>query len=342
MPTLVTYSDHTDELLGATHYASEPNCVWVSNDIGTAELLLPRSTPNFTDIIQWGNILRVYQPHLPCWVGTVTGRTWVPGGVSLSLKSAEWFTTNRLSAHSVAPGTVTAGRAAKALARSCLNNGPSPLRLGTFDATKTCFNIWNYADLFTELKRMAEEYNAAFWVDEDLKVHFRDKRGEDLRDPTAPLVLREGKHLYGVTLTENAEEVVTAAIGMGSGSSLQDRVLVPRKIPNAVFFRSQLLDFDHLNREAAVKTATDKELLKRAVPRKVVDTRVLNLDGVWDYIRIGNKLELVIHTAEEPTSLNVEVLGMEVESGGSLRVVFDVLGQKLQPTPETTPVKWAP
>src|SRR5215212_7835555 len=204
---LVEYSDAYNYYSAVTPYAADVTRTWVRNDVGTASMTFPLTTPNLWGVIQWGRIIRIHEYGVPSWVGVATEREWTSEGVTLHLKSAEWLLQKAITGQGLAftagarSGTIAYGLFASAY---LVNRLHRPIRAGTFDGSKARFKEpYNYADCWTELKNLAEEDGADVWVDANLFCHYRDLRGTDKR---TSIKLREGQHLVGVRIHDSIED----------------------------------------------------------------------------------------------------------------------------------------
>src|SRR5262249_35645902 len=151
---------------------------------------------------------------VPPWVGLITERSASDGAVQVQLKSAEWLMQKKLTGSGLtfgAQGGDTSATIAYGLFQSAyLHNCRLPnLRPGAFTATRQHFKQYDYVDLYEEIRKLADEDGAAFWIDENLLLHFTNTRGTN---KTTTIKLREGKHLVNVRTSESAEDVLTAAV----------------------------------------------------------------------------------------------------------------------------------
>src|SRR4051812_10375543 len=112
---LVQVNDNRDYGGFLTPHAADVTRSWVKNEIGTAEMTFPITTPFLWAICDWGRIIRIHEYGLPAWVGSVVEREWSEGGVTLHLKSAEWHLAKKVTRQGLilgqsAAGPVTAGQ----------------------------------------------------------------------------------------------------------------------------------------------------------------------------------------------------------------------------------------
>lgn len=329
------------EVLGATGYASNVSRSWVLNEYTTASVFFPATTPRLDEIIGWGNIISFYEEGVQPWTGVVGDeRAWYDGGVEVQLKSAEWLLFRKLTRQgmvlggSADAGGASAGTIAWSLFESAiLRNGWGPLRPGLFDASRRHFVEYSYADLYEAYRKLSENYSAHFWVDSDLFVHFRDRRG---RDKSATVKLFEDRHLTDVKVIESAADVLTAVVALGEGSDL---VSSPKKtliVDNRYFHRAEVVKFPGVvDAESLVGPVTEL-LEKRQHPRVAVDANIVNVNGVWGDFFIGDTISLVVYSTGTPQEIKATVLGLELGTDDKMRGIFEFE----QPVSLVRPREW--
>jgi hypothetical protein len=323
----VQVSSQEDDILFLTKDLAVTSRTWVKNDVGTATLAVPYSHPRMQDLAAYGNIIRIRERGIQPWVGQVVNRSWdsTSGVVSLACKSAEWMLQKKITGQGrtyVGNSGYSAGTVAYAIFENAAiaNNDLKQLKAGIFKAAAPVHREFNYADLFDALQDLAEDYTADFWVDETLRVHFTD-RGVDRRERT---VLREGRHLSGVRVTDSAEEMITAVIGIGAGDSIVKRPKYLRKLKEAPFFRAEAMDVSGVGAEAGLVEPVEGHLKKDGLPRVTVDASVERINGTYGDFWIGDTVTLI---TRHPflRRIDAEVIGIERGETDSLRVVFSVV-----------------
>lgn len=329
------------ELGGATGYASNVSRAWVLNEYAAGSVFFPATTPDLEDIISWGNILSFYEEGVQPWTGVVGDeRAWYDGGVEVQLKSAEWLLYRKLTRQgmvlggSADSGGASAGTIAWTLFESgVLRNGWGPLRPGLFDASRRHFVEYSYADVYEAFRKLSENYTAHFWVDDDLYVHFRDRRGTD---KSASVVLYENRHLTDVRVIESAADVLTAIVALGDGTDLVSRPKKTLIFDNRYFHRAEVVQFGGVvDAESLVAPAT--ELLKSRVnPRVSIDANIVNVDDVWNDFFIGDSISLVVYATGTPQQIKATVLGLELGVDSKMRGVFELE----QPLATVRPREW--
>ena len=328
MSTLqIQVSAPTDELLFLTRSVAVTSRTWVKNDVGTATIVVPYSHPKLRELADYGNIIRIRERNSPTWVGQVVQREWdsANGTVVLGCKSAEWILQKKITGQ----GRIYAGNSgnsAGAVAYAIYDNAiraNSDLRQikpGFFNVPKTAHREFNYADLFEALKDMADDYGADFWVDDNLKLHFT-ARGSDRR---GVVVLREGRHLSGVRVTDSAEEMVTAVVGLGEGSNIQEKPKLLRKLTSTPFFRAEVLDINNVGSEEALRAPVEEKLIKDGQPKVTVDASVERINGSYGNFWIGDYITLI---TRHPflRQVDAQVVGIERGTSDSMRAIFSAL-----------------
>jgi hypothetical protein len=222
-----------------------------------------------------------------------------------------------------AGGNANAGGVAADLFHNAavVNNALRVLQPGQFICQKPVFREYNYADLFDAFKALATDTTSSFWVDERLQCHFMGLRGLDKR---ASVVLREGKHISGVRLVEDAESTVNAIVGLGSGSSITTRPKLLRYIPGQPFFRAKVLDAGNVPSPAGLVEPVQSALIEGAQPKLAVDATISRVNGVFEDFWIGDLITLTLKNNYYP-KLEVRVVGIELSGQDAMRAVFEVL-----------------
>lgn len=316
-----------DTLEFVTKTVAVTSRTWVRNEVGTATLVVPPSHPKLAALAEYGKIIRLVEKGFPTWVGQVVTREWDgnSGLVSLNCKSAEWILQKKLTGQ----GRVYAGNSdtsAGAVARSVFENAAREnsdlrqLKAGTFNAPRTAHREFNYADLFESLQKMAEDYGVDFWVDDQLRVHFT-QRGVDRR---ATVVLREERHLTNIRIGDSAEEMITAVVGLGEGSSIPEKPKLLRKLSGTPFFRAEIFDVNGVGSEDGLAEPVEETLLTRGQPRLMVDATVEKINGSYGAFWVGDIVTLVTRNPFYRTVV-AQVVGIERGEADSMRAVFGAL-----------------
>lgn len=331
---LVEYFSPRFELLGITPFASEVSTTWVHNDIGTATLSFPRSTPNFDKIVQPGNIYRINRQGVIPWIGSVDpSRTWKRGAVTLQCKSAE----NLLRGHLTPQGAVTSDTKAST-ARSFFEsavqrNSWTPLRAGAFTVGGYVFGQYDYVDLFTIYQEFAGS-GGAFWVDSNLAVNFTNSRG---LDKTASVVLYEDIHVTVSDITENYADVVTHLVALGEGNDIISKVKKLRQVQDSTRFFAKVEDFRGVVAEEELRVAADQYLQANSQPVITIDTTILNVNDIWSSFGMGDTIQLVLNTrAPSGEKFFATVFAMELQSDNTLRCLFTAIPQTVSQTQDWT------
>lgn len=331
---LVEYRGPTLEPLGVTPWASNVQRSWVRNDIGTASFELPATTPNLLAILEWGNIIYIHEEGVPTWVGQIKELSWTESGVEVSLKSAETLLKKRLTKQGLfssdSGGVATNGAIAYSVFLSAVVNN-DPLRVlsaGLFDASTTRFKLaYDYADAFDTLQTLATEDDADFWVDENLAVHFRNVRGDDL---TSSIVLREGRHLVDVKVVEQGDDLLTAAVVMGDsasgGTTTAERTKSALIWNNKDYFAAELITVSGVTDAAKLRSLGEEAIASRALPRVAIDADLVKLDdGTWGGFFVGDIVQIVLSRRVGVTSYRARCVGLELGAlEDRMRCVWEV------------------
>lgn len=322
----MNYRTPYNELIAVTKSVAVSSRVWVRNGVGTATIYVPATHPDLARLVAWGNIIELTEAGVPPWIGQVVNREYDGHGFSLGLKSAEWMLQGKITGQGRvygAAGATSAGSVAADLFYNAAiaNSDHRVLRPGIFNASASVFREYNYADLLDAWQKLATDVGGDFWVDSDLYAHFTDERGSDKR---GVVVLREGYNLAEVRVVENAEEVLTAAIGLGEGSTVVEKPKLLLRRHNNSFFRAKALDITGATTPEGLAETVRLALTEGAAPIIGVDAAVIMRNGTFGSFWIGDTIELVI---KHPlfNSLAVKVVGIELSAQSVMRAVFQVI-----------------
>lgn len=331
---LVEYSDQYNYYSNVTPHAADVTRTWVRNDVGTAEMTFPLTTPNLWGIIQWGRIVRIHEYGVPSWVGVATEREWTDAGVTLHLKSAEWLLQKSITGQGLAfPAGTRSGAIAYGLFASgyLVNRLYRPIRPGIFDGTKTRFKEpYNYADCWTELKNLADEDGADVWVDDKLYCHYRDMRGTDKR---TTVKLREGLHLVNVKVSDSIEDTLTKAIALGKGDTIPAKPKLSTSYNGDLGYeRAEVLNFDTVDNPDGLREPLFQAIRDRVYPKFTIDAEFIKVPSgaFWGQFFIGDIIEVLLTSYLDQSGkfqLNapVRVLGMELGGEDRMRLVLEVI-----------------
>lgn len=350
---IAEFSSPRDELLGVCPYVSDVSREWIFNDFGTASFSLPGTTPRLYEFVNWGNIVRLHEEGVPSWVGVVTERKWNKGNVQLNLKSAEWLLQKKITRQGLllgANGGVAAGAIASALFYSAAirSNRVQNLKPGNFDATTMHFRQYDYVDLFDALQEMAEKDGAAFWVDTDLFVHYRNRRGVDKSQGNYPIVLYEDTQLIDVELTERIENVITAAMALGAGDSLTAKPKYGVAINHPRLFRAEVMNQSGVKTPAGLVEPTKAIIKERSEPELLVDATMLRYDNKrdgtpqfaeWGKFWLGDIVKLVLYSTGYPLEVSAQLIGAGIDEENKMRLVSKLVNL---PVPPYEYLAWTP
>ncbi len=337
MRVQLAYSSPYDLLYKVTNSVAVGSMTWVRNGVGTATIDVPTSHPDFARLVAWGNVIRLNTSELRPWVGQVVRREWSGSVMRLGCKSAEWMLQGKLTGQGKlygATGGETAGGVAASLFYNAaiVNNDIRVLQPGVFTAAQRVFREYNYEDLYKAWAALAADSGADFWVDERLQAHFTDQRGHNYTDQ---VVLREGRQLSDVSVAESAEDILTAAVGIGDEISGAVRPTFRLRYSGSPFFRAQTISVSGARDDSALEWPVRSALTARGEPRLTVDATILKINGSYGNFWIGDSLTLVV---KHPlvNKINVRVVGLEKGTDDTLRGVFEVIPAVSQ----TTLVPW--
>lgn len=325
---------------GITPFAGDVTRTWLLNDIGTASFSLAATTPDLEKIIQWNNIIRIYEDGLETWTGVITRREWNRGSVTVSLKSAEYLLAKHITGKGFIAQDTAGFVGAEVLSRAVfINDGRSLLQPGLMDARPQHFIEGDYLDCYDVFKRLTEDRKAFFWVDEGLRVNLTNERGQIKTDR---VILREGIHFSEPIITEDAEEVLTHAVLIGkvdptAGGNIEPSKAMKVDDTENHFHRAEVLDSEETRPENLIIPLWDV-LTKRGRPRVTVDTAIINIDNVWSQFVVGDTIRLVLYSRPTPADLTALVAGLELSPDGLMRCVFEITDDSLNRSPE----EWAP
>lgn len=338
----IAYAAPTGMLKGITPAVVSAIRTWVANGIGTAEELFATDTPRLDDIIQPGSLHWIYEQGLPPWVGVVVGRGYKQGSVSVRLRSAEQLLSKKVTRQGLKlVPELTIGAVLREVVQSgVIANSRAPLQLGTFDASGHTFGFLDYADVYETLSKLCAEYGKQFWVDTSLLVHVRDVRGRDLR---GQLVLRDNgssAQLLDVSADEDYLETLNRVVMIGPGSgdiSTVDKVALELSA-SLPLQNSEAIKADKAETVDQLRAVAAEMLRTRGGPRIAVDATLLNVDGIWGHIGLGDLVTLVLpNTLPHNPVHQARITGLE-RSVDQYRALFEVLPSPVSYAVET----WAP
>lgn len=316
--------------IGGTKYIADVSRTFAWNDVGTAAFKMARSLPNVSELLAWGNIVKIVEPGLPTWVGQVEDRQWSGGGVDLNLKSMEAQLDNYITDQGLVFGTnggATSAEIVRGVTLNAWGNGWTPLNLGGITGTKKHFKQYDYVVLGDAIRDLAEADKAAFWIDENLLLQYGPERGVRRSN----LLLRENIVLVNVTVTESKSEVLTNILALGKGNDLVDQPKLTVGYNNLEYYRAEVVDFSDAVDQLHLREPALGELRKRVAPTIRVEADIVNRNNLWASIRVGDMIPVGVYT-DKYVVLEAKIVGQELTSGQAMRCVFEW-------TPETRPVE---
>lgn len=323
-------------LLGSCGTATSVSRTWVLNDIGTATYELPITQPDLSRIVELGAINWLYEDGVPPFVGYVEERSWTDSSVRVGLRSAEGLLRGQLTRQGLvlgADGQASVGTVAyNVFLSGVLRNSTVPLRAGIFDAEGARFVEYSYADVFDAFSKLAENYRAAFWVDENLTVHFRSQRGAD---KTGSVVLVQGRNLINVQITETIAETINAAVGLGEGNDLAKRPKKALRFTPVGQFKAEVLTLSGAADSETVTKMTEDELRKRRHPKITIDAELVKTAPEWGQFFLGDIVKVVSSVVPWGNEYNCRVVGVEIGQEDKMRLVLSVIPQTIGETPTT-------
>lgn len=324
------------EILGSCSTATAVQRAWVLNEVGTATYEVPLTEPRLAEIVAYGAINWLYEDGVPPFVGYVEERRWGDFGVSVGLRSAEGLLKGQLTRQSLvlgADGKMSTGVIAyNVFLSGVLRNGASPLRTGIFDAGKARFMEYSYADVLDAFAKLSESYKAAFWVDEDLRVHFRDSRGEDKR---TEIVLVHGRNLINVTVTESLADTINAAVGLGEGNDIAAKPKKAWRFTPTGQFRGEVFNLSNAADGETVAQLTEDELRQRRHPKVTIEAELIREAPEWGLFFLGDIVRVVSPVVPWQSEYDCRVIGAEVGQENKMRLVLEVLPPETNDAPST-------
>lgn len=318
-------STPTDGDMSLTKHISVTQRTWVHNGIGTARFFVPNTNPLFARITAPGTIFRLREENIPTWIGIATSQDWVPGGVTLNCKSAEWFLTGSLvgqgRVYGAATPTNVGSVAYDVFMNACVANRPLHiLKPGIFSATPMVFRSYSYDDAYDIISKLCEDTGAAFWVDDKLNLNCQDTRGRDLR---TSVMLREGKHLSDVELNVSFEDIYTAVISLSSATNVVDKYKVLKMVPSTSFFRAKRIDAGSDATPDMMVDTVQNFLQVNAHPRVAIKATVLPQAGAFPFW-VGDRIRLILSNPVY-SHIDVHILGTELGTDNRLSMVCVVM-----------------
>jgi hypothetical protein len=341
--SLVYANPDAARLLGSSGNATTVNRTWVLNDIGSATYELPITEPDLETITQFGAIHWLYEDDTPTFVGYVEERSWSSNSVRIGLRSAEGLLRGQLTRQGLVLGAgspTSAGVVAyNVFISGVLRNSTVPLRAGVFDAAGARFVALDYADVFEVFSKLAENYSAAFWVDEDLNTHFRTARGSDKSEQ---VFLFEGRNLINFQLNESIADSINAAVGVGDKEPTSEvdgiaaRYKAPLRYPVLGRFKAEVLNLSEAADPETVKIRTKEAIIARRNPVTTIDAELVRSAVEFGQFGLGDIVKVVSTAVPWIAEYNCRVIGMEIGQEDKMRLVLEVIW----PAPAVEPSAW--
>ncbi len=327
------FSSPLDEPIGVCPFISGVQREWIFNDFGSASFFLAGGTPNLARYLVDGNIVRLHEEGVPSWVGMADEQTWRNGSVHLKLKSAEWLLSGKVSQQGMvfASGQDTTGQIAHALFQSAAVHSSriDNLRPGVFDASTRHFRRYDYVDLYDAYTDLSSVDGSAFWVDADLKVHFRDQRGRDWSGDNNPVVLYENLQLVDVTVTRRISSMYTAILGLSNGKDLASKYKYAAAKAHPTIFRGKVVNYN-VNTLSQLYGPVESQLSQEVEPEFAVDCTMLRYNArvdsrpqfsEWGRFWVGDIIRMVLYSMATPLDVRVKVLGIGMDESDKIRLV---------------------
>lgn len=323
-------------ILGSCANATAVTRTWVLNDVGTATYELPSTQPDLARIAALGAVNWLYEDGVPPFVGYVEERSGGDGAVQVKLRAAEGMLKGQLTRQGLvlgADGRTSVGSIAYNIFISgVMHNSTVPLRAGVFDAPGARFMQYDYADVLDAYTRLAADYTAAFWVDDDLLVHFRAARGSDKRDD---IILVQGRNLVNVQITESIADTINAAVGLGDGADMATRPKKALRFTTGYQFKAEVLNLSGVTDGAAAATQTEEELRSRRHPKVTIDAELVRSAPEWGQFFLGDIVRVVSTAVPWEAEYICRVVGAEVGQEDKMRLVLAVIPPDTADTPAT-------
>lgn len=325
-PPVLEYCDEAGRRRGLTKEVYDLTRTWVLNDIGTATAAYPATTPDLAIILDPYGIYKFHQDHAPSWVGTIATIDWENGNAIVGYKAIEGLLQKKpIGMKTPQFETSTLGAIASTVfAQVRASCRIEAIQAGQMDASRPHFGRWPLEDFYETLMELAEKDGAAMWVDAQLRLHVRDRRGGDKRTDDNALV--EQKTCGRVKVREDYSDVLTHIIGLSSGSDLSKQFISMHHLRGwRGPVRGETQTFSEIKDLASLHAPTQAVLRGRAYPRITLDTTIS--DPVWalgrffldDYVRV------VTHARGKAETFDARVLGVELPQGDEARYIFDVI-----------------
>lgn len=337
--TLVYAPPSQPTAIKATTAAANTNRTWVLNGTGSASLELSEDTPDIANIVALDTLCWLYEDGVPPWAGFVEERSWGDaGGVTLSLRSAEGLLQKQITRQSLvlgADGSATTGAVGYAVFESAiLRNSSVPLYPGVFDAAGARYVEYQYTDAYEAISKLTENDRAAFWVDEDLRLHLRTARGADKREI---IKLEQGINLTEVAIKESSANRINAAVGLGEGNDITTKPKKALKFgTRGGIFRSEVLSFSNAKDAETVRKLTVEEINKRRTVAVTVDCAILRNCPEWGNFWLGDTVTVLSTRVPWQNEYSCRVVGAEVGETDTARLILT----EIPPEDGEQPVEW--
>ncbi len=337
--TIVVVNDRAgvpiDELTGAT----VPKRTWMLEDIGDAEVRIPRTalkaTPENLDAY---NILVIKSDYgVEDWGGVIVDRNWTQTEVVLELEDLRFLFDRRIfwGADKI-PGGLTSGQAIRRVVRNVLRaeyNLPLVCAEG-FLTEGLIHDHWkddgwrDALDFTNEATRFEGTY---WWVDANRMVQHAAERGT----VKVEVVLEEGQNIVGtVSYKEKHRDIINDTIAAESESDTD--VTAPVHNQRSIDRWGRFSDVIYGSVGGPTDTSATKTGLLRIAARShidqykdpyyVFDFSVTNKDNLYENIRLGDQVRIQVPSyGFSGVYAQARILGMTLsEPSEEMRLILEV------------------
>lgn len=279
-------------------------CTWVLNGIGEMDFTMAFSDAKTQEkLLRPGNAIRWDHNQLPSWSGVIAddGRSWdaEQGTVKLKAYSAEAMLDMR--------GTVEGfelsgggGSLFEQLIQIANEDDDSFLRYGNIFMNGITRQETLGESCLTHAKRIAalDRANADFWFEPQEDANgLLTWVGNWLPSGSVKTgkILKEGTHFMIPTLSEQGP-IFNRIRGLGDASTQGTRPVSIQEDMNSrklYRLRSASKVYDGNTQQTTVDENTENDLAQMKEMRKYLTLNILNVNGIWQWLRLRNEFEAV-------------------------------------------------
>lgn len=306
MSRIVIFDDN-----GASLGELQANCsrIWAISDGGQASVTL--GAGQVQSWLQFGRMVLIEHESLPSWAGMIDTPWQAKLPVSMSIYNTEYLLSVRTPNIPVTLSGSYGDRALQAVnvANSqqdlFIREGEIERNVGTGVEILEVKPIWEQLVSIANRAGMEMQFRPIRDTNNRLQILFDMKK--TLGEYTA-LLLHDGKRAnIEVVDAQVNGEIYNHVIGIGDQSSQQSRLTtIPKQDTTSIGLyrlRSKTIQFDGVVNQSTLDRHTQTALESIAYPKIYLAANVLDVDGIFSSLRLGNEFEVQVSNIYLPGGL---------------------------------------